>query len=273
MAHHHLPSTKKSLGQHWLSDDNCLDAMVAAAGVTADNTVLEIGPGPGTLTEKLVKIAHEVVAVEFDEALARDLPKRVSADNLRVVVSDILRFDLTQLPVGYKVVANIPYYLTSNLIRTMSESTNPPTQAAILIQKEVAERVAAKPGDMSLLSVTAQFYWEVSLGRVVKAELFMPPPKVDSQILCLSRRSQPLFDDIQPKQLFRIAKAGFGERRKTLLNSLSGGLHLEKTEVKNILEKANIAENLRAQNLSLDSWYALTKTILASETVAKSLFG
>jgi 16S rRNA (adenine1518-N6/adenine1519-N6)-dimethyltransferase len=273
MAYHHLPSTKKSLGQHWLSDDACLDAMVDAANVTSGDTILEIGPGPGTLTQKLVPIAAEVVAVEFDENLARELPTRVPADNLRVVISDILRFDLTQLPANYKVVANIPYYLTSNLIRTISESSNPPECAAILIQKEVAERVAAKPGSMSLLSVTAQFYWEVSLGRVVKAELFTPPPKVDSQILCLSRHKKPLFDDIQPKQLFRVARAGFGERRKTLLNSLSGGLHLEKPVVKEILEKANIDEKLRAQNLSLDDWYRLTKTILASETVAAHLFG
>jgi 16S rRNA (adenine1518-N6/adenine1519-N6)-dimethyltransferase len=268
-----LPSTKKSLGQHWLSDDACLDAMVAAAAVASGDTVLEIGPGPGTLTQKLVLAAHEVVAVEFDENLARELPARVPAGNLQVVRSDILRFDLTSLRSDYKVVANIPYYLTSNLIRVLSESSNPPTRAAILIQKEVAERVAAKPGDMSLLSVTAQFYWEVSLGRVVEAELFMPQPKVDSQILCLKHRPEPLFDDIEPKQLFRLAKAGFGERRKTLLNSLSGGLRLDKSVVREILENAGIAENLRAQNLSLADWHSLTKATLASEIGAKSLFG
>jgi len=261
----HLPSTKKSLGQHWLSDDLCLDAMVTAAGVEADDTVLEIGPGPGTLTQKLVQAAREVVAVEFDEQLARDLPRRLPTDNLHVVQSDILRFDLTSLPAHYKVVANIPYYLTSNLIRVLSESANPPERAIVLIQKEVAERVAAKPGDMSLLSITAQFYWEVSLDRVVKAELFTPPPKVDSQILCLKRRAKPLFDDIEPKQLFRLAKAGFGERRKTLLNSLSGGLHLDKPAVRDILQRAGLAENLRAQNLSLEDWHKLTKATVNAE--------
>lgn len=241
--------------------------MVEAAEITPGDTVLEIGPGPGTLTQKLVKVARELVAVEFDEQLARDLPARVAAGNLKVVQSDILKFDLTTLPAGYKVVANIPYYLTSNLIRVLSESANPPKAAAILIQKEVAERASAKPGDMSLLSVTAQFYWKVSLGRVVKAELFMPPPKVDSQILILRRHENPQFADIEPKQLFRVAKAGFGERRKTLLNSLSGGLHLDKTTVKNILQQADLAENLRAQNLSLDDWHRLTKAVKTVESV------
>lgn len=258
-----LPGTRKSLGQHWLRDGDCLEAMVQAADIGPADTVLEIGPGPGTLTEKLVAVAREVIAVELDEKLAQELAVRVPADNLRIVQSDILQFDLTQLPTGYKVVANIPYYLTSNLIRTLSTSTNPPERAAILIQKEVAERVAAQPGSMSLLSVTAQFYWQVSLGRVVEAELFTPPPKVDSQILQLQHRATPLFDDIAPKDLFRIARAGFAERRKTLLNSLSSGLHLDKQVVKDTLQQANIDENRRAQTLSLDDWHRLAQTLTA----------
>jgi 16S rRNA (adenine1518-N6/adenine1519-N6)-dimethyltransferase len=254
------PIPKKALGQHWLDDADCLQSMLDMAEVTTTDTVLEIGPGLGSLTQLLVKQAKQVVAVEFDHYLAIGLPLRVKEDNLQIIEQDILRLDLTELPQGYKVVANIPYYLTSNLIRVLSESTNPPEKVALLIQKEVAERVAAKPGAMSMLSVTAQFFWQVELGRVVKAELFTPPPKVDSQIVGLTRRAQPLFANIETKQFFRLAKAGFGERRKTLRNSLSGGLHLDKRAVENWLQAAGLDPQLRAQNLSLEQWHDLYRT-------------
>lgn len=257
------PTPKKSLGQHWLTDELSLHSMLLAANVQPENTVLEIGPGLGTLTSLLVDSANQVIAVEFDEELARGLAKRVPADNLRVVQQDILRFDLTTLPPDYKVVANIPYYLTSKLVRVLSESPNPPIIAALLVQKEVAERLAAKPGQLSILGVTSQFYWEVSLGQVVEAELFTPPPKVDSQIVVLSRRDTPLFPDVETSEFFRIVKAGFGEKRKTLLNSLSGGLHLEKPDVTRWLEAAGINPQLRAQALSLEDWYELYRKRIA----------
>lgn len=265
------PLPKKSLGQHWLNDDNSLEAMVTAADVNMDDTVLEIGPGLGTLTRKLVKIAGQVVAIEYDQTLAATLPSRLAANNLQVIQSDILRFDLTTLPADYKVVANIPYYLTSNLLRMLSESINPPEKAAILVQKEVAERVAAPAGGMSLLSVTAQYYWQVSLGLVVKAELFSPPPKVDSQILCLLRRSEPLYPDAKPKLFFQLAKAGFSERRKTLRNSLSGGLRLDKPAVEALLLAAGLDAGLRAQSLSLDQWYDLYQACQSAMVFDKSL--
>lgn len=233
--------------------------MCNAADIQDGDTVLEIGPGLGTLTELLVERADRVIAVEFDQKLALELPRRVPDSNLTVVHQDILRFDLTTLPAGYKVVANIPYYLTSNLIRVLSESTNPPAQVALLVQKEVAERVAAAPGDMSLLSVTAQYYWEVGLGDVVPARLFTPPPKVDSQILALKHRSLPLFVDTDARSFFRLVKAGFSNRRKTLLNSLSGGLQLEKPAVHTLLESAVITPTARPQELSLEQWHALYK--------------
>jgi 16S rRNA (adenine1518-N6/adenine1519-N6)-dimethyltransferase len=256
-----LPQTNKSLGQHWLTDFSSLAAMCDAVSVQDGDTILEVGPGLGTLTELLVERADRVVAVEFDRKLAAELPKRVPDSNLEVVSQDILSFDLTSLPSGYKLVANIPYYLTSNLIRTLSESSNPPVAAAILIQKEVAERVAAKPGDMSLLSVTAQYYWEASLGIVMPARLFTPPPKVDSQILILKRRAQTLFPDVDPKQFFRLVKAGFSNRRKTLNNSLSGGLQLDKPAVLELLTAAGIKPTARPQELSLDEWYRLYQTV------------
>ncbi len=255
------PTPRKSLGQHWLHDAASLDAMCAAAGVGAGDTVLEIGPGLGTLTERLVEQAGQVVAVELDHQLAQELPKRVRADNLSVVEQDILHFDFSQLQIGYKVVANIPYYLTSNLIRVLSETQNPPAQVALLVQQEVAERVGAKPGDMSLLSVTAQWYWDVSLGQVVGAQLFTPRPKVNSQILVLRRRPQPAFLNVDTAVFFRLVKAGFSQRRKTLLNSIGAGLHLDRQTVAGMLAASGIAPNTRAQNLSLEQWHALYKSL------------
>lgn len=255
---------KKSLGQHWLHDAATLNAICDSAEVAAGDMVLEVGPGLGTLTRKLLERGAKVVAVEFDRGLADQLPDRIQSDALDVVYADILQFDLSTLPAGYKVVANIPYYLTSNLIRVLSESTNPFSTAAILIQKEVAERVAAQPGQMSLLSVSAQFYCDVSLGPVVPAALFTPPPKVDSQVLVLHYRKQPLFDDVDVKQFFRVVKAGFSQKRKTLVNSLSGGLAISKDQVRAMLQAADIAENTRAQALSLDDWYALYEIAVQS---------
>lgn len=257
--------TKKSLGQHWLHDDFALQAMCDAVGVDSGDTVLEIGPGLGTLTEKLAERAKQVVTVEFDADLAHDLPKRVPAANLTVVHQDILQFDLTSLPPNYKVAANIPYYLTSKLLRELCESPNHFTSAAILIQKEVAERVCAAPGSMSLLSVSVQFYCQTGLGPLVPAELFTPPPKVDSQILLLEYRQEPLFPGIDVKLFFRIVKAGFAQRRKTLLNSLSAGMQLSRDETGVLLEQASIKPTVRAQNLTLNEWYALYSAHVAAK--------
>jgi 16S rRNA (adenine1518-N6/adenine1519-N6)-dimethyltransferase len=249
------PAPKKSLGQHWLNDLTALEAM--CADVHAGDTVLEIGPGLGTLTKLLVARAEQVIAVELDDTLVADLPKNVPAHNLQIVHQDILQFDFSALPPDYKIVANIPYYLTSHLIRVMSETPNPASTASLLVQKEVAERLAAAPGSMSLLSVLAQFYWEVGLAEVVPAELFDPPPKVDSQIVVFIRRPKPLFPDAKSADFFRLVRSGFGQRRKTLLNSLSGGLHLDRAAVQTLCEAAGIDPGARAQTLSLDDWHKL----------------
>lgn len=251
------PPARKSLGQHWLYDTASLRKICSAAQLGPEDTVLEIGPGPGSLTTLLVKKAGRVIAVELDKELARELPLRVKADNLEVVQEDILRFDLTALPAGYKVVANIPYYLTNNLIRTLSEATNPPSSAVLLVQKEVAERVVAVPGHMSTLSVTAQFHWAVELGDLIPARLFKPPPKVDSQILILRAHTEPLFPGVDTKIFFRLVKAGFSQRRKTLLNALSAGLHMSRDDVEIMCGEAGIDPALRAQALSMDNWLML----------------
>ncbi|HEX5395037.1 MAG TPA: 16S rRNA (adenine(1518)-N(6)/adenine(1519)-N(6))-dimethyltransferase RsmA [Candidatus Saccharimonadales bacterium] len=250
---------KKSLGQHWLADDPALRAICDAAGLSKQDTVLEIGPGPGNLTKYLVKKAGSVVAVELDEQLAGRLSAAISEPNLKVVRADILKFDLTQLPAGYKTVANIPYYLTSKLLRALSESPNPPSSMTLLVQQEVAERICAGPGNMSILAVSAQLYYSCGLGIKVPARLFVPPPKVDSQVVMLERRQQPLFPGLDTAKFFRIVKAGFSEKRKKLRSSLSGGLGISKEEADKQLAAANIKGDLRAQQLSLGQWFELSR--------------
>ncbi len=255
-----LPYAKKTLGQHWLTDRPTLEYICDFAEVTEKDTVLEIGPGVGTLTEYLKNRAGQVIAVEYDEKLALELAAKYANTNVSIKSEDILQFDLSSLPKGYKVVANIPYYLTSNLLRVLCEADNPPASMTLLVQKEVGERIAAKAGDMSLLSVSVQFYCEVHLGEVVQAHLFTPPPKVDSQVIRLNYRSKPLFK-VDTDKFFRIVRAGFSERRKMLRSSLSGGLQISKPEAEELLHEAHISPDQRAQELSLDQWYQLYQII------------
>lgn len=265
-----VPFAKKSLGQHWLQDTAALEAMCEAAEVQMDDVVLEIGPGFGTLTRHLLDWEANVVALEFDETLVAPLKQKFSresdAGQLIIRQGDIRTFDFGTMPAGYKVVANIPYYLTSNLIQLLSETANPPSVVALLIQKEVAERVAAKPGDMSILSITAQFYWNVSLGMKVPAKLFSPPPKVDSQIVTLQRRFDAPSTAVDASDFFRLVKAGFSQKRKTLLNSLSAGLRLDKTLVAAVCEAANVETGRRPQTLSLAEWTSLYRSYQAAQT-------
>lgn len=292
-----IGAPKKSLGQHWLFDESSLSAMLNAGELTASDTVLEVGPGLGTLTQKLCQNAKQVIAVELDQNLATKLRSNLNEmsssdqhsklsntldhstleelrpdfsksddtfENLEIVNQSILDFDTSVLPKDYKVIANIPYYLTSNLIRKMLENPNPPRIIVLLIQKEVAERIAAKPGEMGILSVATQFYAEVALREPVSAELFTPPPKVDSQIIQIRRRTHPLFADVNTKKFFTLVRAGFSEKRKKLRSSLSGGLNITKLEADNLLQKSGISLNARAQELSLEDWYRLYKTFNVS---------
>jgi 16S rRNA (adenine1518-N6/adenine1519-N6)-dimethyltransferase len=252
------PRPNKELGQHWLHDEEILQAIVSAAGVEQGSNVLEVGPGLGTLTSVLLEHGANVTAVEFDATLASQLPYRFNSENLQVIQHDILTFNLSTLPNDYIVVANIPYYLTSKLVRILCESLNPPSVAALLVQKEVAQRIAAQPGEMSLLSVSAQVYNEVHLGINVPAALFTPPPKVDSQVVVFTRRGTPLVGTDLRKTFFVVVKAGFSERRKKLRSSLSGGLRIEKSAADTLLHKASISPSARAQELSIDDWIRLS---------------
>lgn len=252
----------KSLGQHWLNDKSILKQIIETAHIGQDDVVLEVGPGLGSLTDLLINEAGKVIAVELDQTLIANLESRfLNTDKLEIVNQDIRRFDLTKLPVGYKVVANIPYYLTSYLIRLLSETANPPKQAVILIQKEVADRLAAVPGEMSTLSLTAQVFWEINLGTVVPPFLFTPPPKVDSQVVSLSRLAKPLVGPALQKDFFWLVKVAFSQKRKTLLNSLSAGLRVEKDSVRLLLESAHIKPESRPQELRIDDWIMLAKSL------------
>jgi 16S rRNA (adenine1518-N6/adenine1519-N6)-dimethyltransferase len=250
---------KKHLGQHWLLDEPTLARVAAAGQVGPDDTVLEIGPGLGNLTAVLAALAKRVVAVETDSELVAKLVGQVPA-HVEVIEGDIMAYDLTQLPAGYKVVANIPYYLTSNLLRMLLENPNPPSRLALLVQKEVAERVTAPAGQMSVLAFSVQYYGQPKIVGLVSKELFQPPPKVDSAILQIIRYDKPVFV-AEPAKLFRLVKAGFGEKRKQLKNSLAGGLQLEAPAASEILEAADIDPTARAQELSLAQWQKLYQVI------------
>ncbi len=256
----------KSLGQHWLYDRVALAHIADCAELTSTDTVLEIGPGLGTLTSELLRRAGRVVAVEFDSELARKLPAQFPGKNLEVIHSDILKFDLSTLPTGYKVVANVPYYITSKIVKMLMTAKNKPSIIVILVQKEVAQRMAAKPGKMSILTVSAQIFAEVTLGNVVPAELFTPSPKVDSQVVILQKRKEPFFTDINENDFFRVVKAGFSAKRKKLRSSLSGGLKLPKNEIEIILKKADISPDVRAEALDLDAWIRLVKVLCYNDT-------
>jgi 16S rRNA (adenine1518-N6/adenine1519-N6)-dimethyltransferase len=257
------PLPKKSLGQHWLNDEQILEEICSLGDITKDDLILEIGPGLGSLTKLLTDKAKAVIAIEIDSLLSSRLLARVHVENLTVINESILKYDLTKLPADYKVIANIPYYLTSNLLRLLSETSNPPSRIVLLVQKEVAERVCAKPGSMSLLSVTTQFYWEASLQLIVKAINFTPPPKVDSQVILLKRRQEFMFKDIDTKKFFRLVRVGFSARRKTLHNSLSNGFREDKGVINEILIDALIDPTTRPQMLGLEQWYEIYKVCLS----------
>jgi 16S rRNA (adenine1518-N6/adenine1519-N6)-dimethyltransferase len=252
---------KKSLGQHWLRDRDVLAHIADCADLTDIDTVLEIGPGLGTLTSELLRRSKKVVAVEFDEELARKLPAQFPGKDLQVIQSDILAFDLSQLPAGYKVVANVPYYITSKIVQLLVTAENKPSVAVLLVQKEVAERLAAKPGDMSILAISAQIFADVTLGDVVPAALFTPPPKVDSQVVVLRLRDRPFLTDISEKDFFRVVKAGFSAKRKKLRSSLAGGLGISKDEAEELLQKAGVNPQARAESLRLEEWIDLARIV------------
>ena len=277
---------KKSLGQNFLVDESHLARIAAAADLTADDTVLEIGPGLGVLTRHLVAQAGRVVAVELDDRLIPVLAELfaeqphvsfVHADILKVVPSELLTDGRPrtanddapnlQSPISnlqsppYKVVANLPYYITSAVLRHLLESPQPPTVAVVMVQREVAQRIVAGPGDMSLLAVGVQFFAQAKIVQKVPAGAFHPRPKVDSAVLRLDVRPQPAVTDVEPGWYFEVVRAGFGQKRKQLRNSVAAGLGLAKETVEAGLLSAGVDPQRRAETLSLEEWGALAKVL------------
>jgi len=253
----------KSLGQNFLQDDLALEKIVDAADIQPSDDILEIGPGIGNLTRRLAVKAHSVTAVELDRKLFPALESVVSPfKNVRLVQGDILQLkplSLIESP-DYLVVANIPYYITSPILRHLLESGGHPSRMIMTVQKEVAERICEKPGRMSILSLSVQVYGEPRIVAYIPANAFYPPPKVDSALLRVNIYPEPCIPASRIGVFFKFIRAGFSQKRKTLRNSLSGGLGISASESERILEKAGIDPMRRAETLSIDEWNKLCST-------------
>ncbi|MEX2160510.1 MAG: 16S rRNA (adenine(1518)-N(6)/adenine(1519)-N(6))-dimethyltransferase RsmA [Anaerolineales bacterium] len=247
----------KRLGQNFLVDEHHLARIVEAAGVTAGDEVLEIGAGLGSLTLHLAAVAARVVAVELDRGLLPVLGQATAGlQNVELVQGDILRLDLSDhfKTAGFLVVANIPYYLTSNLIRHLLEGQPRPGRLALTIQREVAERACAQPPDMSLLSLGVQLYGQPRIAHHIPAGAFYPAPKVDSALLLIDLYPQPRLPEEKVEAFFALAKAAFAQKRKTLANSLASLPGLTKPEAEVRLQEAGIDPRRRPQTLTLEEW-------------------
>lgn len=242
----------KSLGQHWLKNREILDEIADAAVTDGVDFCLEIGPGLGTLTSSLLRRFNKVLAVEFDERLATNLPKSFPGKNLEVKNADFLKFDLESVPSPYVVAGNIPYYITSPIIEKLLNAKNRPAKVVLLIQKEVAERIA--DSRQTLLSLFVQNRADVELGPVVVKGEFTPPPKVDSQVIILTPHEPQISDEV-----FKLIKLGFIAPRKKLVANLS---HLKpKSEILATFDKLGINPDARPADLSLSDWAKLFEII------------
>lgn len=287
---------RKELGQNFLTDPVHLGKIVDIAGLTPTDIVLEIGPGPGVLTRLLVEQAGRIIAVELDPQMVNLLKNEYTHfPNLTVIEADILQTDLSnlieateageklsiinsqrsivneqssvpnpQLPTPtprYKVVANLPYYITSAVIRHLLEANPRPERVVVTVQKEVAQRMVAKPGQMSLLAVSVQFYGHPIVAHHIPAGAFYPAPKVDSAVVRIDTFAQPPIAVTDTDYFFRVVKAGFGQKRKQLKNSLAAGLAKPMPEIVEALSRANIDPTRRAETLSLEEWGRLAEVI------------
>lgn len=255
---------KKSLGQNFLVDEAALTKVAAAADLSASDTVLEIGPGLGGLTRHLAEAARRVVAVELDQDLLPALRFVLEAyANIEIVHGDILGLDPSALALGpeYKVVANIPYYITSAVIRRLLEAKHRPALVVLTVQREVAERMCAAPGAMSLLAVSVQFYSRPRVVARIPAGAFLPRPEVDSAVVRLEVLPEPAaaVDDVDG--FFQVVKAGFSQKRKQLHNALAAGLRMESARLEPALAQAGVDPKRRAETLTLAEWGAVAREL------------
>jgi len=251
----------KSLGQNFLQDTSSLEIITASAEILPTDTVLEVGPGLGALTRHLAAAAKQIIAVELDQRLLPAL-RQTTHDytNITILQGDMLKLNPAEIvPVtDYLVVANIPYYITSALLRHLLETTPRPRRVVLTIQKEVAERICAAPGDMSLLALSVQVYGRPRITAVIPAEAFYPAPKVDSAVVRIDLSPAPFIPTALLDTFFTLARAGFSQKRKTLRNSLSAGIRKSSAEIEETLRTAGIDPKRRAETLSLEEWRELT---------------
>ncbi len=259
----------KRLGQNFLCDRFELECIAAAAEIEDTDSVLEIGPGVGSLTRYLAGYAHEVVAVELDEKFDGILQIILKPyDNVRVVYGDILELSPNQLglPPNYIVAANIPYNITSAIIRHLLESDSKPRRIVLTIQKEVAQRLCEEPPKMSLLALSVQVYGKPTIIRLIPAAAFYPAPQVDSAVVRIEIHPEPIINAPYLPVFFRLIKAGFSQKRKTLRNALSAGLATSTEEVEALLDQTKIDPQRRAETLSLEEWGSLTESSINLKT-------
>lgn len=254
---------KKSLGQNFLKDESIIEAILQVAEVGPEDHIFEIGPGTGALTEKLVgKVAH-VFAVELDHELVERLQKHFEeSKGISILEGNVLDLNLNEVLAHagcqsgqYKVIANIPYYITAPIIRTLLSLKLQPKSLTLMVQKEVAERMTTQPGDMSLLSLMVQFYSEAKIALVVPRTAFEPVPAVDSAVVQLVPKR--IFHLESERNFFRVARAGFAARRKTLANNLSSSLGVSREDIEALLVELGLRTDIRAQALSVAHWEQL----------------
>ena len=265
----------KILGQNFLIDKNILKKIVDTADLTPLDIVLEVGPGIGTLTQELAKNAGRVIAIEKDKVMVEAMRETLAGlDNVKIIQGDALKIFNFQFSIfnqfpksqfsNYKVVANIPYYLTSNLIRNLLENKNPPQEIILLIQKEVAQRICSKPPNMSLLAVSVQFYAEPKIISYVSKNCFLPAPKIDSAIIKITPRAPGSQKFLRARGsqefFFKVVRAGFSQPRKQLAGNLSKKLKIERKKVNDWLLKNKINPAQRAETLSVGDWENLANS-------------
>ena len=263
--------TNKSLGQNFLVDGNVIDNICEGAEITENDGIIEIGPGIGTLTQQLSKHANKVVAVELDKKLLPILEETLDGlENVKVINDDILKIDIEKLieeefeGLDVKVVANLPYYITTPIIMKLLESKLNIESISVMIQKEVADRMVSDPGTKvyGALSVAVQYYSKPEIVTEVPSSVFIPKPNVDSAVIKLDIYKNPPVDVIDEKLMFAVVKSAFGQRRKTILNALSGGyLGLEKDDIREVLEIAEIDNMKRGEVLSLEDFARISDII------------
>jgi 16S rRNA (adenine1518-N6/adenine1519-N6)-dimethyltransferase len=254
----------RALGQNFLVDPGIVARIVAAANVTEAELVVEIGPGLGVLTDALRLGSRRLVAIELDRELAAHLRHRFAGDErITIVEADFLRVSLDELTGGvdnWMVVANLPYSVASPIVRRLVEAPRPPVRSTVMVQQEVGERLAARPPDMSILSVATQLYSRAEVLFTVPASSFVPPPKVSSAVVTLQRRDDVPVPPAERELFFRLVTAGFRQKRKTVANSMANELALPKQDVEARLRDAGIDPSLRAERLDVPDWVRLLST-------------